>query len=179
MCRVCEAIKPETSEYFYPRVRGGDDFHAECRPCAQRIKRESAMRMKIARASVECECGEPKPWNMAACQRCMDMDGVGAVGNIVSALRALGGSATFEALTEEMQIATRNVFRAISEAKKAGRVIQIHQHDDVNSLADKRHVVSVRNMLPDNHPRRMIGKSINGMKFQAPSLFILLDKVAA
>lgn len=179
MCLDCEEIKPETAEFFYPRGKNSTKFHSLCRLCDKARKRVSYAMLKCERGGEECECGAVKASGDASCQRCLEMDGCGAVGSIVSALRVLGGSATFEALTDEMGIATRNVFRAIAEAKKAGRVVQIHQHDDVNSLADKRRMASVRSMMPDNHPLRMIGKSINGMKFQAPSLFILLDKKVA
>lgn len=84
-----------------------------------------------------CDCGNATPDGVDICERCAWLDGVGAEGQLISELRALGEFATMEALVKEMVVSDRTVFRYLSKLRATGRIDAIADHDDVGDVRCK------------------------------------------
>jgi hypothetical protein len=88
----------------------------------------------VSRRSRICECGTPKQVGDEACARCLALDGGSEAERvIVNALRALGGSATTEAVMLEAGISYRQARRAASKLEKSGRVLRVEDQMNVRS----------------------------------------------
>jgi hypothetical protein len=84
-------------------------------------------------SDVVCECDRPKEKGAICCEECSRLDAINlsykgqlsVESGVVSALRALGGTATLPALTEELGLSQRNVLLGIQRLKESGRVKRV------------------------------------------------------
>ncbi len=145
-----------------------------CAPCLE-IHASYAIKAKLAAGSDECECSRPKGRLAVSCDSCAEMDGQGSVANLVSALRVLGGEATFAALQQELGYAETNIYRAIRMAKAAGRLVQVQRWDHVPNLQNRKTVLAEKRNRSSLH--RQMSASQAGTQHDCPPLFVLIDKV--
>ena len=89
-----------------------------------------------------CDCGCPQTAGAISCRRCAWLDGGHPAGaEIISALRALGGVATYECLfheiaTPEDRGARSRVHHAVRRLRLAGRlVVRIEDGSELRLLA--------------------------------------------
>lgn len=129
LCEACLAINAARAR----AVRAERRSRGRCTRC-NRITRAGAHCMTCREAVdsyrlANCECGAKKASPKAeACQECLARDGsTPELRDLISSMRTLGGTASFEALVDAMwstslQATQRRLYRALALARPSGRV---------------------------------------------------------
>ena len=121
-CSRCNERLP--LDAYYILASGKSD--AYCIDCKTSDRR--------CRTGRECECGEPLQKG-EGCRACQRLDGKGKVeGAIISAFRALGYIATFDALLEETGLVERSVYRQLAILRANGRIRVVSEGEELVSL---------------------------------------------
>lgn len=71
-----------------------------------------------------CDCGRPRDPRALACVTCTWLDGATeSEARVIDALRALGSAGTWDALTLEIDMPERTLWRTLAKLRAVGRIV--------------------------------------------------------